>query len=373
MTDMISLAASGVQGLQPYQPGKPVSDLQRELGLKDILKLASNENPLGCSQKVMQALANLSNLADYPDGNSYDLKQALAKHHSLQAEQVTVGNGSNDILELVARAYLTPNHAAVYSEHAFAVYPIVTQAIGAEHRVAKALPAYAEHPYGHDLNNMLALINDSVRVVFVANPNNPTGGWLKESELKSFLDKVPKTAVVVLDEAYFDYVSEDEYPDGSAWVNEYQNLLVTRTFSKAYGLASVRLGYGLSSPEIADILNRVRQPFNVNSFAQAAGLAALNDQNHIERSRETNTQGLLQWQEACARLKLNMIPSVANFVCIDLQQPAMPMYDAMLHMGVIVRPVENYQLPGMIRITVGNQDQNERAIAALTMALEQTS
>lgn len=374
MTDLISLAAKGVQGLQPYQPGKPVSELQRELGLGDILKLASNENPLGCSDKASAALVDVAkNLADYPDGNSYEIKQAIAAYHGVDIGQVTVGNGSNDILELIARAYLTPETAAVYSKHAFAVYPIVTQAIGAEHRVAEAQPADAEQPYGHDLDKMLALIDDQVRVVFVANPNNPTGGWLGEAELTRFLDAVPATTVVVLDEAYFDYVGEADYPDGAKLLSRYPNLVVTRTFSKAYGLAALRLGYALSSPQLADVMNRVRQPFNVNAAAQAAGIAALADRQHIAYSKAVNDAGLQQWQQACERMNWTMIPSVGNFVCLDLGQPAMPVYDAMLAMGVIVRPVENYGLPGMIRITVGKNAQNERAIAALQMALEQVA
>jgi len=365
-----SLAAPGVQQLKPYEPGKPVSELQRELGLQEIIKLASNENPFGSSPKAQQAAMDaLQNLAEYPDGNGFALKQALAKKHHVDSAQITLGNGSNDILELVGRAFLTPEHAAVFSAHAFAVYPLVTQAIGAEMRIAPACAADSVTPFGHDLTAMQALIDARARVVFVANPNNPTGTWLRADDLYAFLKNVPDQTIVVLDEAYFEYVEEDDYPDGRRWLTEFPNLIVTRTFSKAHGLAALRVGYSLSSPEIADLLNRVRQPFNVNSVAQAAALAALDDEAHIATSRELNRQGLQQLTAACKTMGLQIIPSVANFLTIDVARPAEPVFQALLREGVIVRPIANYGLPSWLRVTVGSEQQNTQFLQALQKVL----
>ncbi|WP_287815046.1 histidinol-phosphate transaminase, partial [Pseudomonas sp.] len=272
MSDFLALAQSGVQQLSPYVPGKPVDELARELNLDpaSIVKLASNENPLGASPKVREAIANeLAELTRYPDGNGFELKARLAERCRVQANQVTLGNGSNDILELVARAYLAPGLNAVFSEHAFAVYPIVTQAVGAQARVVAA------KEWGHDLPAMLAAIDANTRIVFVANPNNPTGTWFNAQALQAFLRDVPSDVLVVLDEAYIEYATGGDLPDGLDYLAEFPNLLVSRTFSKAYGLAALRVGYALSSPVIADVLNRVRQPFNVNSLALAAACAAL--------------------------------------------------------------------------------------------------
>ncbi|MCL5669001.1 MAG: histidinol-phosphate transaminase, partial [Gammaproteobacteria bacterium] len=268
------LAAPGVRRLQPYIPGKPIAELQREYGVRDIIKLASNENPLGPSPRAVEAVrAALPELARYPDGAGFELKQALSHKHGVASEQITLGNGSNDILELIARAFVTPEHEVIFSEHSFAVYPIVTQAVGAAARVAPACN------FGHDLDAMHSLINDRTRVIFIANPNNPTGTWLERESLEAFVRAVPQHALVVIDEAYYEYAADTEtrYPDTLPWVARYPNLIVTRTFSKAYGLAGLRAGYSVSHGEVADMLNRVRQPFNVNSLAQAAALAALED------------------------------------------------------------------------------------------------
>lgn len=367
----LSLAAPGVQRLKPYEPGKPVSELQRELGLSEIIKLASNENPFGSSPQAQQAAAAaLQDLAEYPDGNGFSLKQALAEKHQVSLAQITLGNGSNDILELVGRAFLTPAHAAVFSAHAFAVYPLVTQAVGAEMRIAAACAADSATPFGHDLTAMQALVDEKVRVVFVANPNNPTGTWLRAEAVYAFLKKIPEQTIVVLDEAYFEYVEEGDYPDGSQWLNEFPNLVVTRTFSKAHGLAALRVGYSLSSAPVADLLNRVRQPFNVNSVAQAAALASLRDDVHIAQSRDLNRQGLKQLTTACQHLGLNTIPSVANFLTIDVARPAEPVFQALLREGVIVRPIANYGLPTWLRVTVGSEQQNAKFLNALQKVLQ---
>ncbi len=369
--DLTALAAARVRGLQPYRPGKPVEELERELGIRDPIKLASNENPLGPSPAALQAMgAALGGVSRYPDGNGHALKRALARRLGVAPQCITLGNGSNDILELVARAFLGPGREAVISAHAFAVYPIVIQAVGAEARVARANPPDHTMPYGHDLEAMAALVGERTRVVFVANPNNPTGTWLQGPALKAFLEGLPQTCLCVIDEAYLEYVREPAYPDTVAWLADHPGLVVTRTFSKIYGLAGVRVGYGLSHPQVAELLNRVRQPFNCNSLAQAAALAALEDEAHLHRSRELNTAGLAQLARACAERGLGHLPSVANFLCIDMGRPAAPVYEALLREGVIVRPVDNYGLANHLRVTIGTSEQNARFIRALDRVLE---
>jgi|TARA_A100001518_G_C1216600_1_gene59594 histidinol-phosphate aminotransferase len=364
--DFLSLARPGVQKLSPYVPGKPVEELAREFGLRpqDIVKLASNENPLGPSPAVREAIAAaLPELTRYPDGNGFALKQALAAKSGVNTAGITLGNGSNDILELVARAFVGPEHEVVFSDHAFAVYPIVTQAVGAR---AVSVPA---KNWGHDLDAMAAAITPSTRVVFIANPNNPTGTWIERDALEAFLDRVPENVIVVLDEAYTEYVETDDVPNGVDYLGRYSNLLVSRTFSKAYGLAALRVGYGLSHPAIADALNRVRQPFNVNSLALAAALAALEDEAYLIESRRINRIGMQQLEEGCAALGLSWIPSRGNFLAIDLGREAAPVFQGLLREGVIVRPVANYGMPSYLRVTIGLPAENQRFLDALKQVL----
>ena len=370
-TDFKQLAVTGVQALHPYQPGKPIEELERELGISNILKLASNENPLGASPQAQAALtAALKTLELYPDGSGYQLKQAIAEKFGLHSDQITLGNGSNDVLELIARAFLDNQRAAVISEHAFAVYQIVTQAVGAELQIAKANSVdHQAMPYGHNLANLAAKITDKTRVVFIANPNNPTGTWLSTTALHSFLQRVPSDVIVVLDEAYTEYVQEAEFPNALTWLEEFPNLIVTRTFSKIYGLAGLRVGYAVSNPVIADLLNRVRQPFNVNSLALAAAQAALADDAFLQYSVDTNAAGLVQWRAACAENGWEYIPTVGNFITVNMQRPAAPLYDALLREGVIVRPIGGYGLPQHLRITIGTTAQNTRCIEALKKVL----
>jgi histidinol-phosphate aminotransferase len=365
--DFLSLAAPGVRALQPYQPGKPESELRREYGLSDIVKLASNENPLGPSPKALAAMREmLSDIARYPDGNGFELKTALSARLNVPMAALTLGNGSNDVLEMVARAFLTPEHEAVFSEHAFAVYPIVTQAIGATARVAKANPPDHAMPYGHDLAAMRSLIGDRTRVVFVANPNNPTGTWLKTAELERFLEGVPESVIVVMDEAYFEYVEvETDCPSALRWLDRFPNLVVTRTFSKAYGLAGLRVGYAVSHPQVADLLNRVREPFNINSLALAAATAALDDSEHLERSRATNRAGMKQLRDAFQQLGLVCLPSAGNFLCVDVGRSGREVFLELLRRGIIARPVDNYGLPRFLRISIGTEAENVRMIKAL--------
>jgi histidinol-phosphate aminotransferase len=364
--DFLALAQPGVQKLSPYVPGKPVDELARELGIDParIIKLASNENPLGPGDKALAAIrAELAELARYPDGNGFDLKTRLAERCDVTPAQVTLGNGSNDILELVARAYLAPGLNAVFSQHAFAVYPIATQAVGAS---AKVVPA---RDYGHDLPAMLAAIDDDTRVIFIANPNNPTGTWFGREALADFLARVPERVLVVLDEAYIEYAMGGDLPDGLEFLATHPNLLVSRTFSKAYGLAALRVGYGLSSPTVADVLNRVRQPFNVNSLALAAACAALEDDAYLARSRELNAAGMAQLQDGLRALGLKWIPSRANFLAVDMGQGAGPLYQALLREGVIVRPIGGYGMPNFLRVSIGLPDENARFLEALAKVL----
>lgn len=369
--DYLALALDGVRDLHPYQPGKPIEELERELGITHSIKLASNENPLGPSPKALRVITEaLGGLALYPDGNGFGLKARLARHHQLDPACITLGNGSNDVLELIGRAYLGPGRAAVFAAHAFAVYPLVTQACGATAKVAKAYPAdHPSMPYGHDLDAMRALLDETVRVVFIANPNNPTGTWLSRDALSAFLREVPPQTLVVVDEAYQEYVQEAAYPDCSLWLAEFPNLLVTRTFSKIYGLAGLRIGYALSHPAVADVLNRVRQPFNTNTLAQLAATAALDDQAHVSASVQLNQAGLRQLSEACQARGLAFIPSVGNFLSIDVGRLAGPVYDALLREGVIVRPIGGYGMPQHLRVTIGTAHDNQRFIEALDRVL----
>lgn len=362
--DYIAQANPGVQKLVPYQTGKPIEELQRELGLSHVVKLASNENPLGPGAKAVAAARKaLEGLHRYPDGAGYYLKSALAERLGVDINGITLGNGSNDVLELVARAWVMPGDEVIFSEHAFAVYPLATLACSG---TPVAVPAKL---YGHDLEAMAAAVTDRTRLIFVANPNNPTGTWHHRQAIETFLDAVPERVLVVLDEAYFEYVEERDYPDGMALLSRYPNLLVTRTFSKIHGLAGLRIGYGVSSPEIADVLNRVRQPFNTNLVAQAAALASLDDQDYLENSRDLNTSGLAQVAEGLQKLDLHFIPSVANFLVFDCGKDAAPVYQALLEQGVIVRPVASYGMPQFLRVSIGLPEENEQFLATLNKVL----
>lgn len=360
----LTLTAPGVAGLIPYVPGKPVSELERELGISGAIKLASNENPLGPGPLARAAIAaHLNELGRYPDGAGFELRRAIAAHHGVDPGCITIGNGSNEVLDLVARVFLQPGTESLFSEHAFAVYPIATQAVGAEARIAPA------RDHGHDLAAMAERVTARTRIVWIANPNNPTGTWLGSSPLQAFIESLPETCVVVVDEAYTEYVDEPEFPDASRWIGTYPNLIVTRTFSKAHGLAALRVGYALSDPRVADLLNRVRPPFNVNALAQAAAAAAIVDRDHVRASVELNQAGLDQLLRGFGTLGLTWIPSVANFVSVDLGRPAGPVDAALLRLGVIVRSIANYGLPNHLRVTTGLPGENARFLEALGAAL----
>ncbi|WP_420590275.1 histidinol-phosphate transaminase [Bacterioplanoides sp.] len=369
-TDYKSQAVEGVQSLRPYQPGKPIDELARELGLneKDIVKLASNESPVGPSPKALAAIqGELEELTRYPDGAGFELKKVLCEKLNIQPEQITLGNGSSDILDFITRVFVNDGDNIVVSQHAFAIYGLVAKMVGAETIAAPA------NNFAHDLDAMLAAINDKTRIVFVTNPNNPTGTWITKGELIAFLDKVPKRVLVLLDEAYFEYVDEADYPNGIELLSRYPNLVVTRTFSKAYGLASMRVGYGVSSPEIADLLNRVRPPFNVNSFALAAAKAAVLDEDYVAESIAVNNNGMAYLEGEFNRLGLDFIPSVGNFISVKMPVgvDAMAVNDGLLREGVIIRPVANYEMPEYLRVSIGIAKENQAFVAALEKVLAQ--
>jgi len=352
-------ACESILSLSPYQGGKPISELQRELGLDHVVKLASNENPLGPGSKVLEAIQQASSdISRYPDGNGFELKQAISKHLSVSSEGITLGNGSNDILELIARAYVCrAQDEVIFSQYAFVVYPLVTQALGA---TAVVTPA---NEFGHDLDAMLASITDNTKLIFIANPNNPTGTLLSDDAVYAFLSKVPSSVIVVLDQAYVEYLDTTDI--AITWLNKFNNLVITRTFSKAYGLAGLRVGYSISSAMIADYLNRIRQPFNVNHIAQSAAVAAIADKGFLARSVAANKNGLLQLSQGFNRLGLSYIPSYANFISVAVSD-AGKTYQKLLEKGFIVRPVE---MQNYLRISVGTRNENEAFLDTLKSIL----
>jgi histidinol-phosphate aminotransferase len=358
------LAPAYIRAIAPYQPGKPISELERELGITGIVKLASNENPLGASPKAINAAhAALDEINLYPDGNSFALKDALVKHYGVDHDRVVLGNGSNDLLELSARAFLTVGDKVVYSDHSFAVYALASQAVGAVGVSAAA------KDFGHDLDAMLkAAVEQRAKMIFIANPNNPTGTFVSGEALKGFLRKLPPSILVVLDEAYNEYLPVECRYDSVKWLREFPNLIISRTFSKAYGLASLRVGYALGDAQVMDMLNRVRQPFNVNSVAQAAAVAALRDTDFVRQSFELNLRGMKRIVEGLGRLGLQHIPSFGNFVSFKIEN-AGRIYRRLLELGVIVRPIANYEMPDYLRVSIGLESENEKFLSALRQAL----
>jgi histidinol-phosphate aminotransferase len=368
LIDPCELSPSYVRSLAPYQPGKPISELARELGIDEagIVKLASNENPRGIGPRTRAAIdAALGDIARYPDGNGFELKQALAGRYGVDMASIVLGNGSNDVLELVALAFLGPGRAAVLSQHAFAVYALATQARGAR---AIVVPA---RDYGHDLDAMAKAVDDETYVLWIANPNNPTGTFVRHEALETFLRRVPERVLVVLDEAYNEYLPPDLRGDTVKLLKRHPNLVVTRTFSKAYGLAGLRVGYALAHPSVADVMNRVRQPFNVNSIALAAATAALDDMEFVARSYAENLQGRRQLEEGARALGLDYIASHGNFLTIRVGRAA-EIFKRLLRRGVIVRPVGGgYGLPEHLRVTVGTAQENEKFLSAATASTKE--
>lgn len=355
-----------VRAITPYRAGKPIEELAREYGLNPqaIVKLASNENPLGIPASALAAMqAAACDLGRYPDANGFALKAALAKKHQVPQDWITLGNGSNDILEMAARAFLQPGLAAVYAQHSFAVYALATQAIGARHQVVPA------KDLGHDLEAMIEAVDPDTRILFIANPNNPTGTFLTADRIEAALARLPARVAVVLDEAYTDYLPPELRMDSVAWVRRYPNVLVSRTLSKAYGLAGLRIGYAIAQEGITDLMNRLRQPFNVNSLALAAATAALDDEAFLAKSFAINQQGLVQLQSAFRLMNLPFVPSYANFVLVKVGDAA-TVYESLLRSAVIVRPVTNYGLAQWLRVSVGLPQENDAFLKALANALD---
>jgi histidinol-phosphate aminotransferase len=358
-----------VLAIAPYQAGKPIEELAREFGLEPagIVKLASNENPLGMPKSAQQAmLAAVGSLGRYPDPNGFELKSAIAARYRIPAGWITLGNGSNDLLEIASLALLAPGCASVYSQYAFAVYRLATQARGARHIVVPA------HAHGHDLNAMLEAIDSDTRLVFIANPNNPTGTFLSPEEIADFLSRVHARhgdrVTVLLDEAYNEYLDPELRFDSARWVEQYSNLIVSRTFSKAYGLAGLRVGFAIAQPRLTDLMNRVRQPFNVNSLAQAAAIAALGDADFLQRSYEVNKAGKAALIDAFTHLGLRFVPSYGNFVLVHVGDAARINLE-LLKRGVIVRPVGGDGLPEWLRVSIGLPEENQCFVQALTEIL----
>jgi len=364
-SDLCDLAPAYIRSIAPYQPGKPIAELARELGIHPdkIIKLASNENPLGVSPLAMRAIeAAIADLARYPDGNGFELKQALCKRYGVEMAQIVLGNGSNDVLNAAARAFLTPSSEAVYSQHAFAIYALEIQYTGAAGVEAPA------REFAHDLTAMLAAVTARTRMIFIANPNNPTGTLVGAADLHAFLRKVPPQIIVVLDEAYNEYIPDALKSDSLAWLAEFPNLIVTRTFSKAYGLAGLRVGYAFAHPDVADLMNRVRQPFNVNSISLAAAAAGLDDREFVRRSFELNQAGMRQLTAGLTRLGIDYIPSAGNFVSINVKDGA-AVFQRLLKRGVIVRPIGAYGMPAYLRVSIGLESENQRFLDALAQSL----
>ncbi|HZW20223.1 histidinol-phosphate transaminase [Noviherbaspirillum sp.] len=358
-----------VRAIAPYQGGKPIAEVAREFGLDEakIIKLASNENPLGMPESAKQAMLKaVADIGRYPDSNGFELKQAITAKYGVPQEWITLGNGSNDILELAAHAFVQPGQAVVFAQYSFAVYPLATQAVGGR---AIAVPA---KNFGHDLAAMAAAITPDTKLVFIANPNNPTGTFIPAAEIEAFLKKVPQEVVVVLDEAYNEYLAPEQQYDSVQWVKQYPNLLVSRTMSKAYGLAGLRIGFGIAQPAITDLLNRIRQPFNVNSMAQAAAVAALTDAEFLKKSAQLNADGYRQLTKAFDAMDVEYVPSYGNFVLIRVgtdDGAGARVNLALLKRGIIVRPVGNYGLPQWLRVSIGLPEENEAFIAALKQVL----
>lgn len=368
---LCELAPEYIRAIQPYRPGKPISELVRELGLNkdEVIKLASNENPLGTSPMAKEAMTRaLSEASRYPDGSGFELKGALSEYLGVPTEQIVLGNGSNDVLELAARIFLRPGASAIYSQYAFAIYPLLVQAVG-----ATGISVIARN-FGHDLTAMLDATTTDTRVVFIANPNNPTGTLCEGRDLLRFMERISPDVLVILDEAYDEYLPEANKAHSIAWLKDFPNLVITRTFSKAYGLASVRVGFALAHPDIANLMNRIRQPFNVNSIGQAGALAALQDVEFVKQAYTTNRSGMLQMTNGLRQLGVEFIPSYANFVSIYINGEsvnALKVYKDLLHQGVIVRPLSNYGMNHHLRVTIGLEAENYKFLVSLEQSLKE--
>mgnify|MGYP006421358249 FL=1 len=368
--NLCDLSPEYIHSIAPYLPGKPISELAREIGLDEssIIKLASNENPLGTSPLALEAMEKaLNEVMRYPDGNGFELKKALSKKYVVNSDQIILGNGSNDVLELAARVFLKPGTSAVFSQHAFAVYPLVTQATGATGIVVPA------KNYGHDIDAMLEAITPDTRIVFIANPNNPTGTFVPAPDVLKFLEHIPRDVLVILDEAYNEYLPDTSRVDTIKWLDIFPNLLITRTFSKIYGMAGIRIGFGLAHAQLSGLMNRIRQPFNVNSIGLAGALAAINDTEFVKRSYALNQAGMLQITSGLRQLGLTYIPSYGNFLSFKVENgKTAAVYQYLLQRGIIVRPIGIYEMPEFLRVTVGLASENNKFLQLLESAIKES-
>jgi histidinol-phosphate aminotransferase len=365
--DFNSLANTHIRALTPYPPGKSADALQQELGTRSSIMLACNENPLGPSPTaLLAAQSTLANCHLYPDGHYTKLKLALSHLHAVQADQLTIGNGSENILELIVRAYLNQTSSALVSEYAFLTIPILIKASGAK------LVTVAAKDFGHDIPGIIKAIDKTTRVIFLVNPNNPTGTYFNTHEFETLLNAVPRDVLIVVDEAYIQYITQPDYPDTLSYLNSQPNLIITRTFSKAYGLAALRLGYAISSPDIADMLNRARLPYHVSTIAVAAGCAALSDQDHLEKTYQLNQRGLQQLSHGLRQRQIPYLPSIANFISIEVGNGSF-MYEKLLSEGIIVRPLDAYGLPNYIRVSIGTEAEIDQFLTALDRLCKDSS
>ena len=347
---------SGVLGLKPYEPGLPLEHTQKKLGLKKMIKLASNENPLGPSPKALDLLQGKLNsfsseLNRYPDGNAYDLKEAISKKYDIDINQITIGNGSNDLIEFVSRCFLGEGKKAIYSQHGFAIYPLAIKATGAIPVKSKA------KNWGHDLDLMSDLVDENTKIVFIASPNNPTGTAKTLREIKDFLESLSNDILVFLDQAYFEYIESTEFDIPFSLIKDHPNLVISRSFSKAHGLAALRLGFCVSNPDLSDYLNRVRQPFNANSLALDLGKIALTDKEHISKSVQINSSGMERVKNAFIKLDYNFIESWGNFISFDAKQDSDTAFQYFLEKGVILRSLKVYEMPQHLRVSIGTEEE----------------
>jgi len=363
---MRRLVPSHILALNPYEPGKPIEEVEREFGIKNSIKLASNENPLGPSPKALASIKkSLRRIHLYPDSTTYYLKQELSKRLKVSEKNLIIGNGSNEIIELIARTFLNPQLESVIANQAFIVYQMIVQAVGGQ-KVMVPLKNYT-----HNLLGMAEKITKNTRLIFIANPNNPTGTIVGFEVFEQFLNLIPEDVIVVLDEAYHEYVTDKNYPNSIQYLSSRNNLIILRTFSKIYGLAGLRIGYGIANPEVIELLNKVRQPFNVNSVAQIAALASLSDENHVKRSLENNEEGKFFLYREFERLGLSYVPTSANFILLHCDQDCSILSRKLLKLGVIVRPMKGYDFPNSVRVTIGLPKENKIFISALEKVLSQ--
>ncbi len=361
--DFIKLSHPYIQNLKPYQPGKPIEEVQRELGISDVIKLASNENPLGPSPFATQAAVEaMKKIALYPDPSGYELKHQLAEFYTVSPDEITLGNGSDNLLSLLIQGY-GKGKSILVSEYSFDNYVLIAQGHGVDAKIAPS------KNWGVDVEAMAEAINDKTGIIFIANPNNPTGTYITHDELVFLLKRTPEHVLVVMDEAYYEFATESDYPRTQELQKEYPNIIITRTFSKGYGLAGLRVGYSLSHPQIVDVLNRIRLPFNVSVPAMAAASAALKDRQHLQECIKLNQRGREYLTKFFQELELSPIPSATNFITVDMRQDTTPLFQKLLGMGIIVRPLHTYKMPHHFRITVGLEEQNKRVIDALKTIL----